>query len=178
MCAAPAAAAALAVLFPIIFNHPFPFFPLTIVFLVIDIVTSARIASVCIEDIVVRINKYTHTYIPTWPNSDFHRLFDSGFAPSALSLCLNDISYTKHVNTDWFAFRISLARCSARLRLVRGSGQLGSAGSVRLYSGLDSAAHLELGSGLCSELDLVRLSSVSGLSLGEADKSADLLTSH
>ena len=57
MCAAPAAAAALAVLFPIIFNHPFPFFPLTIVFLVIDIVTSARIASVCIEDVVVRINK-------------------------------------------------------------------------------------------------------------------------
>ena len=55
MCAAPAAAAALAVLFPIIFNHPFPFFPLTIVFLVIDIVTSARIASVCIEDVVVRI---------------------------------------------------------------------------------------------------------------------------
>ena len=57
MCAAPAAAAALPVLFPIIFNHPFPFFPLTIVFLVIDIVTSARIASVCIEDVVVRINK-------------------------------------------------------------------------------------------------------------------------
>ena len=56
MCAAPAAAAALAVLFPIIFNHPFPFFHLTIVFLVIDIVTSARIASVCIEDVVVRIN--------------------------------------------------------------------------------------------------------------------------
>ena len=56
MCAAPAAAAALAVLFPIIFNHPFPFFPLTIV-LVIDIVTLARIASVCIEDVVVRINK-------------------------------------------------------------------------------------------------------------------------
>ena len=40
---------------PIVFNHPFPFFPLTIVFLVIDIVTSARIASVCIEDVVVRI---------------------------------------------------------------------------------------------------------------------------
>ena len=34
-----------------------PFFPLTIVFLVIDIVTSARIASVCIEDVVVPINK-------------------------------------------------------------------------------------------------------------------------
>ena len=45
------------VLFPIIFNHPFPFFHLTIVFLVIDIVTSARIASVCIEDVVIRINK-------------------------------------------------------------------------------------------------------------------------
>ena len=58
MCAAPAAAAALAVLFPIIFNHPFPFFHLTIVFLVIDIVTSARIASVCIEDVIVRINMY------------------------------------------------------------------------------------------------------------------------
>ena len=58
MCAAPATAAALAVLFPIIFNYPFPFFPLTIrvVFLVIDIVTSARIASVCVEDVVVRIN--------------------------------------------------------------------------------------------------------------------------
>ena len=62
MCAAPAAAAALAVLFPIIFNHPFPFFPLTIVFLVIDIVTSARIASVCIEDVVVRINKKNKIY--------------------------------------------------------------------------------------------------------------------
>ena len=91
---------------------------------------------------------------------------------------LYNISCTKHVTTDWFAFRVSLAQCSARLRLTRGSGQLGSAGSVRLYSGLDSAAHLELGSGLCSELDLVRLSSVSGLTSGEADKSADLLTSH
>ena len=29
-----------------------------------------------------------HTYPHTWPNSDFHRLFDSGFAPSALSLRL------------------------------------------------------------------------------------------
>ena len=29
------------------------------------------------------------TYIHTWPKSDFHRLFDSGFAPSALSLRLN-----------------------------------------------------------------------------------------
>ena len=47
----------LAVLFPIIFNHPFPFFPLTILFLVVDIVTSIRIASVCFEDVVVRINK-------------------------------------------------------------------------------------------------------------------------
>ena len=56
MCAAPASAAALAVLCPRIFNHPFPFFPLTIVFLAIDIVTSARIVSVCIEDVVVRIN--------------------------------------------------------------------------------------------------------------------------
>ena len=83
-----------------------------------------------------------------------------------------------YVNTDWFAFQVSLARCSAWLRLARGSGQLGSAGSIRLYSGLDSAAHLELGSGLCPELGLVRLSSVSGLSSGEADKSAGLLTSH
>ena len=30
-----------------------------------------------------------HTHPHTWPNSDFHRLFDSGFAPSALSLRLN-----------------------------------------------------------------------------------------
>ena len=71
-----------------------------------------------------------------------------------------------------------MTRWLARLRLARGSGQLGSAGSVRLYSGLDSAAHLELGSGLCPELGLVRLSSVSGLSLGDADKIADILTSH
>ena len=56
MCVAPAAAAALAVMFPIIFNHPFPFVPLTIVFVVIDIITSTRIASVYIEDVVVRIN--------------------------------------------------------------------------------------------------------------------------
>ena len=62
MCAAPAAAAELAVLFPIIFNHPFSFFPLTIVFLVIDIVTSARIASVFIEDVVVGINKINKLY--------------------------------------------------------------------------------------------------------------------
>ena len=57
MCVAPTAAAALAVMFPIIFNHPFPFVPLTIVFVVIDIITSTRIASVYIEDVVVRINK-------------------------------------------------------------------------------------------------------------------------
>ena len=95
----------------------------------------------------------------------------SGFFTFIVYYILYDISYTKHVNTDWFAFRVSLARCSARLRLARDSGQLGSAGSVRLYSGLDSAAHLELGSGLCSELGLVRLSSVSGLSSGEADES-------
>ena len=82
------------------------------------------------------------------------------------------------MNGNWSAFQVSLARCSARLRLARGSGQLGSTGPVRLYSGLDSAAHLELGSGLCSELGLVRLSSVSGLSTGEVDKSADLFTSH
>ena len=72
MCAAPAAAAALAVLFPIIFNHPFPFFLLTIVFLVIDIVTSARIASVCIEDVVVRINvtvNVNHVARPIYPRS-------------------------------------------------------------------------------------------------------------
>ena len=103
-----------------------------------------------------------------------------GFIRDSTQLILNffiayyilyDISYTKHVNTDWFAFHVSLARSSARLRLARGSGQLGSAGSVRLYSGLDSA-HLELGSGLCSELGLVRLSSVSGLSSGGADRSA------
>ena len=49
-----------------------------------------------------------------------------------------------------------------------GSAWLGTAlfgaqlGSVRLYSGLDS--------GLCSELGLVRLGSVSGLGSGEADK--------
>ena len=30
-----------------------------------------------------------YTYMHTWPKSDFHRLFDSGFAPSALSLRLN-----------------------------------------------------------------------------------------
>ena len=33
---------------------------------------------------------HTHiTHPPTWPNSNFHRLFDSGFASSALSLRLN-----------------------------------------------------------------------------------------
>ena len=32
---------------------------------------------------------YIHTHPPTWPKSDFHRLFDSGFAPSAISLRLN-----------------------------------------------------------------------------------------
>ena len=45
-----------------------------------------------------RDNSKYHTYLPTyppthihtWPNSDFHRLFDSGFAPSALSLRLNN----------------------------------------------------------------------------------------
>ena len=57
MCAAPAAAAALAVLFPIIFNHPFPFFPMTIVFLVIDIVTPRQEKPLYIEDVVVPINK-------------------------------------------------------------------------------------------------------------------------
>ena len=31
--------------------------------------------------------------IPTWPRSDFHRLFDSGFAPSALSLRLNNTTH-------------------------------------------------------------------------------------
>ena len=36
------------------------------------------------------ITNTIHTYIHTWPNSDFHRLFDSGFAPSALSLRLNE----------------------------------------------------------------------------------------
>ena len=39
------------------FQPPLSFLPLTIVFLVIDIVTSTRIASVCIEDVVVRVNK-------------------------------------------------------------------------------------------------------------------------
>ena len=34
---------------------------------------------------------YIPTYIPTWPKSDFHRLFDSGLAPSALSLRLNQM---------------------------------------------------------------------------------------
>ena len=36
-----------------------------------------------------RDNSKYHSYPHTWPKSDFHRLFDSGFAPSALRLRLN-----------------------------------------------------------------------------------------
>ena len=34
--------------------------------------------------------------MPTWPMSEFHWLFDSGFAPSALSLRLNSWSHAWH----------------------------------------------------------------------------------
>ena len=36
------------------------------------------------------IHTNKHTYIHTWHKSDFYRLLDSGFAPSALSLRLNN----------------------------------------------------------------------------------------
>ena len=52
------------------------------------------------------IHTHIHTYIHTWPKSDFHRLFDSGFAPSALSLRLNYISH--HAVT--FSSRLGTAR--------------------------------------------------------------------
>ena len=40
--------------------------------------------------------RYPATQMPIWPISEFHRLFDSGFAPSALSLRLNSWSHAWH----------------------------------------------------------------------------------
>ena len=47
-----------------------------------------------------RDNSKYHTCPHTWPKSDFHRLFDSGFAPSALSLRLNHRIYCQHWGID------------------------------------------------------------------------------
>ena len=56
-----------------------------------------------------RDNSKYHTYQltqpptnlrPTWPTSDFHRLFDSGFAPSALSIRLNSWWHAWHDSVE------------------------------------------------------------------------------
>ena len=58
------------------------------------------------------------TYLPTWPRSDFHRLFNSGFAPSALSLRLNSWSHASHDSDGGNAVYIFLRNClSSELRV-------------------------------------------------------------
>ena len=49
-----------------------------------------------VREIIPNAIPYPATQIPTWPRSDFHRLFDSSFAPSALSLRLNSWSHAWH----------------------------------------------------------------------------------
>ena len=69
-----------------------------------------------------KYHTHTHTHTPTyphtWPKSDFHRLFDSGFAPSALSLRLNK-SFSKYVfgYVGTLNFRFSLLTKNSAITL-------------------------------------------------------------
>ena len=55
--------------------------------------------------------------IHTWPRSDFHRLFDSGFAPSALSIPLNSWWHAWHDSVGAMPFAV-FANCpSSELRV-------------------------------------------------------------
>ena len=70
------------------------------------------------------IHMYIHTYppiyIPTWPNPDFHRLFDSGFAPSALSLRLKncDVKQIENIKNDKIAHWLIMSTVNWKLKIT------------------------------------------------------------